>query len=47
VFNNIKRIVIFAAVLVLLFTWEALSQTKVLNFQLGKSTYNEVKAKLP
>jgi hypothetical protein len=45
--NNRKRIAILVAMMVLLCGGQAMSQTKVLGFQLGKSTYNEVKAKLP
>ena len=46
-FNNKKRIVIWAALMVLLFTGQAMAQTKVLGFQLGKDTYKQVKANLP
>lgn len=43
-----KRIITLAVALVLLFTGQPLAQTTVLGlFQLGKSTYGEVKANLP
>ena len=46
-FNNNKRIVILVILIVLLFVGQLWAQTAVLGFQLGKSTYNEVKKKLP
>lgn len=46
-YNNKKRVVILAALMVLLFAGQVMAQTTVLGFQLGKSTYDEVKAKLP
>jgi len=45
--KNRKRIGVLVAVMLLLFAGQVLAQTKVLGFQLGESTYNEVKAKLP
>ncbi len=46
-FNNRDRIVILVAMVVLLFAGKVEAQTTVLGFQLGKSTYKEVKANLP
>lgn len=46
-YNNKKRVVILAALMVLLFAGQVMAQTTVLGFQLGKSTYDEVKANLP
>jgi hypothetical protein len=49
-YQNNKKIFIsaLAAVMILLFASQAMSQTMVLGlFQLGKSTYDEVKANLP
>ena len=46
--NNSKRIITLAVALVLFFAGQAMSQTKVLGlFQLGKTTYEKVKADLP
>lgn len=47
-YNNKKRVVVLVAVMVLFFNGRAMAQTIVLDkFQLGKSTYDEVKANLP
>lgn len=47
-FNNSKRIIILAVVLLLFFEGQSLAQTTVLGlFHLKKSTYIEVKANLP
>lgn len=45
--KNRKGIAALVAVMVLVFTGQAMAQTKVLGFQLGKSTYDEVKENLP
>jgi hypothetical protein len=47
-YQNSKKIIVLAGAMVLLFSGWAIAQTKVLGlFELGKSTYTEVKAKLP
>lgn len=45
--KNNRRVTIFVVVLFLLFTDQVIAQTKVLGYELGKSTYEEVKEKLP
>lgn len=45
--NNKKITVILFVLTVLLFGGQALAQTSMLGFQLGKATYEEVKANLP
>ncbi|MHB9071907.1 MAG: hypothetical protein ACYC6G_00125 [Desulfobaccales bacterium] len=45
--NNKKRIVILAALTVLLFAGQVTAQISVLGFNLGKDSYNKVKSKLP
>lgn len=47
-YANMKRIGILVVLMVMIFSGWSLAQTMVLNkFQLGKSTYDEVKANLP
>lgn len=45
--NSKNRIIVLVIILTLMFVGQNIAKTQVLGFQLGKSTYNQVKANLP